>query len=222
VELYGELLAIAGGKERIRHYMQTHASTFSRQQDFRQALTPFIAALHETKSCYYQQLLTLGVIPPRPGVRRLIKEARRAGLRLAIATTSALPNTLALLKTVIDPESPNWFEVIAAGDVVDRKKPAPDIYKYVLEQLKLSPDCCWVFEDSEQGLMAARQAGLPVIVTPHLYTQQQNFKSAQLILTHLGEAQQPCTIIGSQIDELPEFQQLTVAVLQQLSHLIQP
>jgi len=192
VELYGELLAIAGGKERIRFYINEYQPDFERPTD----LDPFIANLHALKTRYYQQIVAEGAIPLRRGVKRLLQEAREQGMRLAIATTAALPNVTALLEHTLGSESPSWFEVIAAGDIVPAKKPAPDIYHYVLETMGLEARDCLVFEDSNHGFSASSQAGLKTVVTVNTYTQNQDFSGALLVLTDLGEPEQPFTVLA--------------------------
>ena len=194
VEFYRELLAISGGKERIRFYVEQYKPERQAQED----LTNFITKLHLAKNKYYRQLLGQGAIPLRLGVERLITEAREQGIRLAIATTSALPNTLALLQKFLNPD---WFEVIAAGDIVPVKKPAPDIYHYVLQQMNLKPEDCLVLEDSHHGLQAATIAGLKTIVTVNDYTKNQDFSNAVLVLNHLGEPEQPFKVIQGQIQD---------------------
>lgn len=188
VSLYGELLNVSGGKERIRFYLDRYRRDFEPPQQ----LDALIAHLHASKTEHYRQLLSQGAIPLRPGVRRLIQEARDRGIRLAIATTSALPNALALLEQTLDP---SWFEVIAAGDIVPAKKPAPDIYHYVLHQMGLDSQQCLVFEDSYHGLQAATQAGLKTVVTVNDYTKHQDFAEALMVLSHLGEPKCPCTVL---------------------------
>jgi beta-phosphoglucomutase-like phosphatase (HAD superfamily) len=94
VELYGELLSITGGKERIRYYLEKYNSSFEAPTD----LKAFIAGLHAAKTEHYCTLLAEGRIPLRTGVERLLQEARDAGLRLAIATTTTLPNVTVLLE----------------------------------------------------------------------------------------------------------------------------
>lgn len=183
-EFYGQLLPVAGGKERIRFYIQYFCKEFQAPDRFDE----FIEALHRNKTQHYQDLLRKGELPLRPGVKRLIDEARDRGLRLAIATTSSHPTTLALLRSTLDSA---WFEVIAAGDIVARKKPAPDIYLYVLDQLNLDPSECIVFEDSEAGLQAAVGTNLKTIITANNYTKSQNFSKATLILNGLGEPDRP-------------------------------
>jgi HAD superfamily hydrolase (TIGR01509 family) len=177
VELYGKLLAVTGGKERMRFYLDTY-----RPQVQMSAET--IADLHKSKTKYYTQLLAEGGIPLRPGVKRLLSAARTANLRLAIATTTTPENVFALLNGNIDVD---WFEVIGAGDIVPKKKPAPDIYDYVLEQMQLPAANCLAFEDSENGLISAMDAGLVTLVTINDYTQDHNFDRAKLVLSDLGE-----------------------------------
>jgi beta-phosphoglucomutase-like phosphatase (HAD superfamily) len=135
-----------------------------------------------------------GQLTLRPGVARLIHEARAAGLRLAIATTTARANVEALLATRLGPEAVGWFEVIGAGKMVARQKPAPDVYQYVLRHLNLPAAQCLAFEDSIFGLTSARGAGLTTVVTQSLYTTAHDFTGAALVLDHLGEPDQPFTV----------------------------
>jgi beta-phosphoglucomutase-like phosphatase (HAD superfamily) len=191
VGLYGQLLRVAGGKERIRYFIQRYPSGLDPSED----VTDLVAALHEAKTRHFQGLLAQQVIPLRPGVRRLLQEARRQGVRLAIATTSAKDNVMPLLETLLGPESPTWFECIAAGDMVPVKKPAPDIYHLVLSAMALDPSRCLVFEDSQQGLEAATAAGLTTVVTVNDYTRKQAFPTAALVISHLGEPSTPFEVL---------------------------
>jgi HAD superfamily hydrolase (TIGR01509 family) len=198
IELYGKLLAVTGGKERMRFYLDTYRPEI-------QMADTTIADLHKAKNQYYAQLLADGRIPLRPGVKRLLAAARAANLRLAISTTTTPANVFALLTGNIDS---NWFEVIAAGDIVPKKKPASDIYDYVLEQIKLPASACLAFEDSENGLISAMDAGIETIVTINDYTQDHNFDRAKLVLSDLGEPDRPCQVIhgdihGSSCVDLP-------------------
>jgi HAD superfamily hydrolase (TIGR01509 family) len=193
-ELYGELLSVSGGKERMRHYVTHYQPDFIPSTD----LDEFIADLHVSKSKYYQELLAERSIPLRLGVQRLLTEAQQQGLRLAIATTSSRPNSKALLESTLPPEAVAWFEVVAAGDMVPEKKPAPDIYNYVLQAMDLDPQDCLVFEDSANGLKASSQAGLKAVVTVNGDTQHQDFSEAVLVLDHLGEPQQPFTVLAGE------------------------
>lgn len=194
VALYGKLLAVTGGKERMRHYLDRYRPDWARPAD----LDGLIARLHAAKTVYYTALLAKGGIPLRPGVARLLREARSAGIRLAIATTTTPENVTALIEHALTPEAVGWFEVIAAGDVVPAKKPAPDIYQYALAQLKLKPDVCLAFEDSENGIRSSRAAGLATVVTVNDYTRDHDFTGAALVLDQLGEPDRPFRALTSQ------------------------
>ncbi|MCP2729693.1 HAD family hydrolase [Limnofasciculus baicalensis] len=197
ISLYGEILEVAGGKERIHFYLQKYRPDFQPPAD----LTQFIANLHKAKTHHYQKLLAEAVIPLRPGVKRLIDQARSQGIRLAIATTSALPNATTLLTQQLGKDSLDWFEVIAAGDIVAAKKPAPDIYQYVLREMGLNSDVCLAFEDSHQGLIAARKAGIQTIITVNDYTKDRDFSDALLVLDCLGEPEQPFRVIAGDVGD---------------------
>ena len=188
VELYGKLLKVAGGKERVKYYIGQYLTNFINDKD----VNEFAAYIHKLKTKYYLQLLHDGKITMRPGTKRLIEEAREANVTLAIATTSALPNVIALLEKYLDLD---WFEVIAAGDIVPAKKPAPDIYKYALSKMQILASNSIVIEDSDNGLIAAKLAGLKTVVTVNNYTEKQDFKQADLVVSDLGEPDRPCQIL---------------------------
>ena len=188
IDFYGQLLKVAGGKERVKYFLHQYKPSFISSKDINQ----FATDIHQLKTKYYLELLRKGAITLRPGVTRLIEEARKANISLAIATTSALPNVIALLEKYLDLD---WFEVIAAGDIVEAKKPAPDIYQYVIDKMPIPPENFLVFEDSDNGLIAAKTVGLKTIVTVNNYTQQQDFSQADLVVSDLGEIDQPCQVI---------------------------
>ncbi len=192
VDLYGELLQVTGGKERIRFFLDRYLPDFRYDGD----LQAFIAGLHESKTRHYIELLRRGGIPLRPGVERLLGEAWAAGLRLAIATTTTPDNVEWLLRSTLGESALGWFEVIAAGDVVPAKKPAPDIYVYALEKMGLAPESCVAFEDSENGLASSVSAGLGTIITVNDYTRTQRFDGALLVADSLGEPDQPMQVVA--------------------------
>jgi len=208
VPLYGELLSVTGGKERMRHYVEHYRPDYRRPDDF----GALVARLHAAKTEHYTRLLAEGGIPLRPGVLRLLKEARAAGLQLAIATTTTPANVDALLESAIGPDAKQWFEVIGAGDVVPKKKPAPDIYFYVLERMRLKAEECLAFEDSENGIRSANAAGLPTVVTINDYTHTHRFDDALVVLDHLGEPHAPCRVIAGGVS----LEYIDVAALRRL------
>jgi len=157
--LYGQLLEVTGGKERIAHYISAYAGT-----PVLDRVT--IAALHADKTLRYAALIDQGDITLRPGIAEVLKEAAASGIRLAIATTTSRPNVDSLLRATL---SSHPFEVIAAGDEVGAKKPAPDIYQLALQRLGLPPTDCVAIEDTLNGLRSAQAAGLRCIITPSVY-----------------------------------------------------
>ena len=187
--LYGELLAVTGGKERLRHYWA--------QRDPEAAANPgteaFVQRLHRLKTDFYTDIVARGGIPLRPGVQRLLHEAQSRRVRLAIATTTTPGNVSALLEATLGRGAAGLFEVIGAGDVVPAKKPAPDIYVHVLELLGVPPDRCAAVEDSEPGLAAAVAAGIPTLVTESEYTRGGNFAGAMAVVDALGEPDAPAS-----------------------------
>jgi HAD superfamily hydrolase (TIGR01509 family) len=209
VALYGKLLGVSGGKERIRYYLDYYQPSFHSPIE----ADKFIAGLHQAKTHYYVKLLEEQKIPLRPGVARLLNLAREKGLKLAIATTTTAENVTTLLRTSIDPHALDWFDCIAAGDVVRAKKPAPDIYYYCLNQLQLEPVQCLAFEDSANGVRAAVGAGIKTVVTVNDYTRDEDFTEAALVLDHLGEPGQPCKILSG---NLGNFEYVDVDLLQRL------
>ena len=193
VDFYGKLLAVSGGKERIKYFLQQYLPEFKPSRD----PTDFVSYLHKLKTKHYLKLLRDGAIQLRPGVKRSIEEARASNIALAIATTTSFPNVVALLEKYLDLD---WFEVIAAGDIVPMKKPAPDIYYYVVDRLKLPAESLLVLEDSDNGLESAVAAGLKTVVTVNNYTEQQDFSRAALVVSDLGEPERACRVIQGHYD----------------------
>jgi HAD superfamily hydrolase (TIGR01509 family) len=142
-------------------------------------------------------MMAEGLIGLRPGVLRLLTEVRAAGIRLAIATTTTPENVTALLAAAPVADLAGWFEVIAAGDVVPAKKPAPDIFELALTQLDLPASACVAVEDSDNGVRSALGAGLSaLLVTVSSYTEGQDFEGAGLVVDGLGEPGEPPRALG--------------------------
>lgn len=194
-QLYGTLLTVTGGKERIRYYIDEFNPTVPKVDDVDQ----FIAALHKDKTSRYYDIMVHENVPLRPGIARLFQEARAAGLTLAISTTTSPKNIEALLVHNLDPEAMSWFKVVAAGDMVQQKKPAPDVYELALQGLGLPANECIAFEDSINGLKSAKGAHLPTIITVSGYTCHEDFTGADLVLTHLGEPDKPMEVITGDV-----------------------
>lgn len=190
--LYGKLLAVTGGKERIRFYLEKFNTEFVKPDNF----DDFVKGLHASKTKFYTQLMAEGRIPLRPGVEKLINEARASGMRMAVVTTTTPENVTALLDNTLGKNSESWFEVIAAGDIVPAKKPAPDIYLWALEQMNLKPEEAIAFEDSYNGYQSSKQSNLKTIITINGYTAKDDFSGAELILDQMGEVGNPFTVMS--------------------------
>lgn len=184
-DLYLHLLAVAGSRERIRHYVRT---THPQRCDDPH-LDELIAAVHADKTRRYAERVAAGEVRLRPGVRRVLDEAQAAGLRLAIATSTGLQNVLALLDATLGPGGRARFEVIGAGEQTAAKKPAPDIYRWVLQQLALPPGACLAIEDSGNGLRAAMTAGIATVITKSTYSQHDDFSGAAMVIDGVGSGQ---------------------------------
>jgi beta-phosphoglucomutase-like phosphatase (HAD superfamily) len=185
--LYAELLQITGGKERIAHYISQQRMAAAE----RGRLLRLIPQIHAAKTRLYRELVALGHLLPRVGVLRLMKAARNVGLKLALASTTSPENVEALLVTSFGDDALSWFSAIATGDVVARKKPAPDIYNLALEMLGIAPQRAIAFEDSAIGVRAAKAANLFTVATPTLWTIGQDFSAADLVLTSLADPDKP-------------------------------
>ncbi len=211
---YKGLLAVTGGKERIRRFVQSRRLEGQLPAD----ADGFIASLHGTKTQHYTRMLAEGRIALRPGVCRLIEEARAEGLRLGIATTTTPANVAALLEQGLGPQGMSSFDAIGAGDLVAAKKPAPDIYLWVMDALGLEPAECLALEDSRNGLLAASRGGIEsILITPSAYTLDEDFGGASLVVDRLGDSDHPCHVLAG---NLAVGERLSLADLRRLHSLV--
>ena len=196
VELYGKLLAVTGGKERMRYCVSDLLGSDNLPDNF----DDMVPELHAAKTRHDTELLSTGAIPLRPGVERLINEARDKGYRLAISTTTTPENVTALLTHTLGADSLDWFEVIAAGDIVPAKKPAGDIYVFALKAMNLKPEQCLAFEDSRNGILSSQDAGLTTLITINGYTQDDDFSGSAIVLDNMGEPDQAFKVLAGDAD----------------------
>jgi len=184
---YGALLSVTGGKERIAHFI----GTLPLDEAEKARLRARVPALHADKTRRYGERVAAGQLALRPGIARLIAEARAAGVRLALATTTSPQNVAALIEATLGTGALAWFSSRVCGDAVAAKKPAPDAYLRALTELGLQAAECVALEDSANGLRAARAAGLCTIVTPTAWSAGEDFSGAALVLPQLGEPAAP-------------------------------
>lgn len=212
VEEYGRKLSIGGGKERMKSLLTPDFVAAARLPSDSEGQAQEVARWHKRKTEIYTQMVADGLLPPRPGIRRIILAALDAGWTLAAASTSALVSVTAILTNAIGESQVERFATILAGDVVANKKPAPDIYHMAIEQLNADPAHTLVIEDSRNGLVAAHGAGLNCLVTVSDYTKKEDFSEAALVVSNLGEPDSPMQILenrtGQQLAayiELPDL-----------------
>ncbi len=190
VEGYGAALRVAGGKERLRQLLTPE---FVRRHDLPSdpgTLDGLVNQWHARKTEIFVGLLDSGEVAARPGVRRLARAAASAGWKLAVASTSAHASVRAVLNRAVDADLAGEFAVFA-GDDVNKKKPAPDIYLLALQHLGLSAGSAVVVEDSAIGVQAARTAGPEVVATSSAYTLSEDLSAAAIVVGSLGEPSGP-------------------------------
>lgn len=183
VALYDKLLKVTGGKERIKYFVSDFLAGYTKPDNF----DDFVKHLHKVKTAHYTAMLREGQIPLRPGIKQLMDDARAAGIRLAIATTTTPENVSALLEVGLGKDWESYFAANGCGDIVPHKKPAPDIYFWVLEKLRLAPEECIALEDSNNGLRSALAAGIKTYVTTNPYTHWHDFAGAACIFDDLSD-----------------------------------
>ena len=182
VDLYGKLLKIGGGKERMTKYFNDVGWPLSLSND--DDKKKFIQDLHLYKTECFQVAVENGAAPLRPGVQRLIDDALKNGLKVAVCSTSNEAAVTTIVRTLLGPDRLKQMQIFA-GDVVQKKKPSPDIYLLAAKTLSLDPNRCWVIEDSEIGLKAAKSAGMKCVVTKSVYTKEENFDNADVCINDL-------------------------------------
>ena len=192
---YADLLRIGGGKERMASILTPDfvERTGLPTSDAEQAV--LVATWHRRKTDVYTERVRSGAMPPRPGIHRLSEQAAASGWQLAVASTSAEPAVRSVLVHAVGETLASRFAVYA-GDVVPRKKPAPDIYLLAVDELGADPAQTLVVEDSRNGMVAAIEAGLTCLVTTSSYTRDEDFTGAALVVSNLGE---PETSAGGEV-----------------------
>lgn len=182
VELYKELLKVAGGKERMRHYFdQTRWPEDVTDKD------SLIKELHKLKTDLFMQIIESGELPLRPGAARLVDEAIAENVGLAVCSTANERAVNLVVEKLLGPERKAKFDLILAGDVVSKKKPDPEIYNLALQRLDLKPNECVVIEDSRNGFLAAKTAGIYCVITTNSYTKDEDFTEADVVVSELGD-----------------------------------
>jgi HAD superfamily hydrolase (TIGR01509 family) len=181
VEEYHDLLQVGGGKERMKHYLHTKGFGKEIKAEEEDSL---IKALHLAKTDAFIELIESGQLPLRPGVHRMMKAINDKGLVLGVCTTSNQRAAEAVSGVILKDIR---FDFVLAGDIVSKKKPDPEIYLLALQKSGFKPEECIVFEDSKNGVDAAKAAGMHVVATTNYYTEKEDLSKADIIVTCLGD-----------------------------------
>jgi HAD superfamily hydrolase (TIGR01509 family) len=181
VDEYGELVKISGGKERMRYYFREHGRPAGTAD-----MDGLIRELHREKTEAFMELIESGALELRPGVAALVDQAADADMKLGVCSTSNERSVNLIVNRLLGSERAGKFSFILAGDVVNRKKPDPEIYKMAAEKIRYKPAECLVIEDSRNGLLAAKAAGMNCIITKSAYTGREDFSEADAVMDELG------------------------------------
>ncbi|MEE2694803.1 MAG: HAD-IA family hydrolase [Pseudomonadota bacterium] len=185
--IYKELINIGGGKERIEHYIKR---AWPEMLDYKN-LTKYINSIHKVKNEVFEDYILESEIKPRPGVIRLIKELKENNIRIAIVSSNSEKSLHTLFKKGLNINPKKTFDLIAHGECTKNKRPSPEIYEWVLEKLRLPPQSCVAIEDSPRGVESAKNANLNILATPSIFTKDEDFSDAKLIVSDLGEIDRP-------------------------------
>lgn len=188
VKEYGELLKVAGGKERMKFYFA--------DRDMQDISDDYINKLHKVKTGIFMEMCKKGELPIRPGIKRLVQEAHDCGLMLSVCSTSNYDSVVTLMNAILGDKYFSWFDgTVFAGDIVKNKKPSPDIYNLMKSRLNIKGEESFVVEDNRNGLLAAKNAGANCIVTVSYYSGGEDFSEADLVVSSLGAPGTPDSII---------------------------
>jgi HAD superfamily hydrolase (TIGR01509 family) len=211
-EEYGELVLISGGKERLKYFFNKYPSRFPSDK----YNSELIQEIYLKKTEIFKSMANSGSLPPRSGIARIIREAHEEGLSLFVCSTSHHESVKALLSHNYGEECLEWFTKLYCGDVVAKKKPAPDIYLLAKDEFNLEANRCFVIEDSRNGLLAAQSAGMHCIITQSFYTVEEDFSEADITTTCLGDPAGEQSRILKSARPIPERGYITVNDLEQL------
>lgn len=175
---YKRLLKTAGGFERLLRY----ATDSGHDAD---ALRDTLAQVHKNKNRHFAAIMATGAVQPRAGFRELVVDLARQQIGWGVVTTTSRGNWEALWTYSLAPLDLPAPEVIVCGEDVTAKKPDPEAYLLALNRLNLPAAECCAIEDSRNGLLAARAAGLDVAIVRSQFFADENFDKAAQVADEL-------------------------------------
>ncbi|KAH9664571.1 Haloacid dehalogenase-like hydrolase domain-containing protein [Citrus sinensis] len=195
---------IGGGKPKMRWYFKEHgwpsSTIFENPPVTDDDQAKLIDLIQDWKTERYQQIIKSGTVEPRPGVLRLMDEAKAAGKKVAVCSAATKSSVILCLENLIGMERFEGLDCFLAGDDVKQKKPDPSIYVTAAKRLGISEKDCLVVEDSVIGLQAATRAGMACVITYTSSTAEQDFKDAIAIYPDLSNVSESCQINLQQLN----------------------
>jgi HAD superfamily hydrolase (TIGR01509 family) len=186
--LYGRLLSVPGGRERLRHHLGGRGMAPGEIEEI-------VPQLHAAKNDVFLDLVRSGSIPVRQGIVRLLDELAGREVATAIATTGSRDWVIELLSVLLGAERLARLDPIVTRQDCPRLKPDPQLYLVALERLARRAEQVVAIEDSSLGLAAAKAAGLACVVVRNGYTRGHDFSGADLVVDDLGEPGIPAPVV---------------------------
>ena len=183
-QVYRELLKITGGFERLKSYRLAQGINPGNDQFPSDEL---LKSVHLTKNQIYGELMQAGKVVARPGLINFINQISEHGKSWGVVTTTSYSNWNSLWRSVLKNEIQQNPLVVICGEDVVKKKPDPEAYLLAIEKMGVQPNICLAIEDSENGLLSARQAGLEVLVVRSQFFFDAQFSGAKLIANEFSE-----------------------------------
>lgn len=136
-------------------------------------------------SLRYHEKYDGGRLPMKPGVVEILSFLKGEGKKIALASSTRRQTVINQLR---DAGILVYFDVVICGDMVERSKPAPDIFLKACEELQVVPENAYAVEDSYNGIRAAHGGKLRPVMVPDLLPANEEMETlAEVILPSLDE-----------------------------------
>lgn len=178
-ETYRGLLAVVGGRNRLRREAERRGATLDEAQ---------IDSLHRRKTAATREIAMAEGVALRPGVADAIADCLARDIPVGWVTTTNRSNLDLLAAAAGDALPLDRFAVVLTGADVPHPKPAPFAYRMALARLALPPRDAIAVEDTASSLAAAVTAGIPTVATPGAFATDDDFKAAAAVLPDLAHA----------------------------------
>ena len=165
-KIYKDLLNKSGGKDRISNYA------------FQKKISVDAELLRNLKTKIFNEYLKKKKLKPRPGVKQLVKDCKKKGIKLALVTSTTNDNINSIFFCLKKSLNKKDFDFIGNSKIIRKPKPFPDIYKFALKNLKLKANQCIAIEDSQESLNSAIRANIKCLIFPGEFHTSKKFKGA--------------------------------------------